>query len=49
MFCHISVIKADGCVVAYGRFFLPEHLQCDWLGKPKVDAECPAPSSLLML
>ncbi len=27
MFCHISVIKDDCCVVAYGCFFLPEHLQ----------------------
>ncbi len=27
MFCHISVIKDDSCVVAYGCFFLPEHLQ----------------------
>ncbi len=43
MFCHISVIKDDCCVVAYGFFFLP------WLGKPKVDAESPALSSLLML
>ncbi len=49
MFCHISVIKDDCCVVAYGCFFLPEHLQCEWRGKPKVDAESPALSSLLML
>ncbi len=42
MFCHISVIKDDYCVVAYGCFFLPEHIQCEWGGKPKVDAECPA-------
>ncbi len=27
MFCHISVIKDDCCVVAYGCLFLPEHLQ----------------------
>ncbi len=27
MFCHISVIKDDCCIVAYGCFFLPEHLQ----------------------
>ncbi len=27
MFCHISLIKDDCCVVAYGCFFLPEHLQ----------------------
>ncbi len=27
MFCHISVIKDDCCVVAYGCFFLPEYLQ----------------------
>ncbi len=27
MFCHISVIKDDCCVVAYGCFFLPKHLQ----------------------
>ncbi len=27
MFCHISVINDDCCVVAYGCFFLPEHLQ----------------------
>jgi len=39
MFCHISVIKDDCCVVAYGCFFLPEHRQCEWRGKAKVDAE----------
>ncbi len=49
MFCHISVIKDDCCIVAYGCFFLPEHLQCEWRGKPKVHAESPALSSLLML
>ncbi len=27
MFCHISVIKDDCCIVAYGCFFLLEHLQ----------------------
>ncbi len=27
MFCHISVIKDDCCIVVYGCFFLPEHLQ----------------------
>ncbi len=42
MFCHISVIKDDCCVVDYGCFFLPEHIQCEWGGKPKVNAECPA-------
>ncbi len=42
MFCHISVIKDDCCVVAYGCFFLPEHIQCEWGGKPKVDGESPA-------
>ncbi len=39
MFCHISVIKDVCCIVAYGCFFLPEHLQCEWRGKPKVDAK----------
>ncbi len=29
---NISVIKDDCCVVAYGCFFLPEHLQCEWGG-----------------
>ncbi len=33
MFCHISVIKDDFCVVAYGCFYLPEHLQCEWTGQ----------------
>ncbi len=28
--------KDDCCVVAYGCFFLPEHLQCEWRGKAKV-------------
>ncbi len=28
---------------------LPEHLLCEWRGKPKVDAESPALSSLLMV
>ncbi len=32
MFCHISVIKDDCCVVAYGCFFLPEHLQVSGAG-----------------
>ncbi len=27
MFCHISVIRMIAEVVAYGCFFLPEHLQ----------------------
>ncbi len=49
MFCHISVIKDDCCLVAYGGFYLPEHLQVSGGGKPKVDAEGPALSSLLML
>ncbi len=48
VFCHISVIEEDCCIVAYGCFFLPEHLQCKWLGKPKVDAESSALFSLLM-
>ncbi len=45
MFCHISVIKDDCCVVAYGCFFLPEHLQVSDAGQ----TESPALSSLLML
>ncbi len=45
MFCHISVIKDDSCVVAYGCFFLPEHLQVSGAGQ----TESPALSSLLML
>ncbi len=35
MFCHISVIKDDCCVVAYGCFFLPEHLQVSGGGNRK--------------
>ncbi len=42
MFCHISVIKDDCCVVAYGCFFLPEHLQVSGGGQ----TESPALSSL---
>ncbi len=42
MFCHIYVIKYDCCVVAYGCFFFPEHLQVGGGGKPKVDAESPS-------
>ncbi len=41
MFCHISVIKDDCCIVVYACSFLPEHLQCEWLGKPKIGAGSP--------
>ncbi len=44
MFCHISVIKDDCCVVAY-EYFLPEHLQVSGAWQ----TESPALSSLLML
>ncbi len=41
MFCHISVIKDDCCIVVYACSFLPDHLQCEWLGKPKIGAGSP--------
>ncbi len=41
MFCHISVIKDDCCVVAYECLFLPEHLQVSGGGQ----TESPALSS----
>ncbi len=41
MFCHMSVIKDDCCVVAYGCFFLPEHLQVSGAGQTESPALSP--------
>ncbi len=40
MFCHISVIKDDSCVVAYGCFYLPEHLQVSGAVQTESPALC---------
>ncbi len=49
MFCHISVIKDDCSIVAYGCFFFAWTSSSEWRGKPNVDAKSPALSLLLML
>ncbi len=44
MFCHISVIKDDCCVVVYGCFFLPEHLQVS--GEGQTESWCRKSSTI---